>query len=91
MDVLRIMQEKAAKSQKMAENTIKWVMGPNGTVVTFPANVGLPSIFNSKPHRSVYLPSHSDAFLSSVNCGKFLTRISFYYLLFFLQVPVLLV
>nr|CAD1816894.1 unnamed protein product [Ananas comosus var. bracteatus] len=43
-------KEKAAKSQKMAENTIKWVMGPNGTVVTFPANVGLPSIFNSKPH-----------------------------------------
>ncbi|KAJ3703817.1 hypothetical protein LUZ61_007522 [Rhynchospora tenuis] len=41
-------KEKAAKSQISASNTIKWVMGPTGTVVTFPDEVGLPNILSSK-------------------------------------------
>ncbi|XP_010931744.1 uncharacterized protein [Elaeis guineensis] len=40
---------KAAKSQTLASSTIKWVMGPTGTVVIFPEDMGLPSMFSSKP------------------------------------------
>ncbi|XP_049348330.1 uncharacterized protein LOC125812905 isoform X3 [Solanum verrucosum] len=40
-------QEKAAK--ELVPNTIRTVMGPTGTVVTFPHDMGLPSIFDSKP------------------------------------------
>uniref|UniRef100_A0A0E0CHQ0 INO80 complex subunit B-like conserved region domain-containing protein n=1 Tax=Oryza meridionalis TaxID=40149 RepID=A0A0E0CHQ0_9ORYZ len=42
-------KERAARAQTIPENTIRWVMGPKGTVVSFPEEVGLPSIFNSKP------------------------------------------
>ncbi|CAK9145226.1 unnamed protein product [Ilex paraguariensis] len=42
-------QEKAANAQMLASNTIRWVMGPTGTVVTFPKEMGLPQIFNPKP------------------------------------------
>ncbi|KAI4301513.1 hypothetical protein L6164_034786 [Bauhinia variegata] len=42
-------QEKAANARMFASNTIRYVMGPSGTVVTFPEEMGLPSIFNSKP------------------------------------------
>ncbi|KAG6593245.1 uncharacterized protein LOC111460665 [Cucurbita moschata] len=42
-------QEKAANAQKLLSNTIRWVMGPSGTVVTFPNDMGLPSIFDSRP------------------------------------------
>ncbi|KAL5205897.1 hypothetical protein ABZP36_034106 [Zizania latifolia] len=42
-------KERAARAQNLAGNTIRWVMGPSGTVVSFPKEVGLPSIFNSKP------------------------------------------
>ncbi|XP_026662553.2 eukaryotic translation initiation factor 5B-like isoform X2 [Phoenix dactylifera] len=42
---------KAAKSQTLASSTIKWVMGPTGTVVIFPEDVGLPSMFSSKSCR----------------------------------------
>lgn len=42
-------QEKAATAHMLASNTIRWVMGPTGTVVTFPTDVGLPSIFDSEP------------------------------------------
>lgn len=34
---------------ELAANTVRWVMGPTGTTVTFPEAVGLPSIFSSKP------------------------------------------
>ncbi|XP_042492480.1 nucleolar protein dao-5-like [Macadamia integrifolia] len=43
-------QEKAANAMTLASNTVKWVIGPNGTVVTFPKDVGLPSIFDTKPY-----------------------------------------
>ncbi|XP_054800973.1 uncharacterized protein LOC129305083 [Prosopis cineraria] len=42
-------QEKAANARMLASNTIRYVMGPAGTTVTFPEEMGLPSIFNSKP------------------------------------------
>lgn len=42
-------QEKAAKEQMLAKSTVRVVMGPTGTVVTFPEDMGLPQIFDSKP------------------------------------------
>ncbi|PNY09590.1 INO80 complex subunit B [Trifolium pratense] len=42
-------QEKAANAEKHASNTIRYVMGPTGTVVTFPEEMGIPPIINSKP------------------------------------------
>ncbi|KAA8543022.1 hypothetical protein F0562_021483 [Nyssa sinensis] len=42
-------QEKAANELMLASSTIRWVMGPTGTVVTFPKDMGLPTIFDSKP------------------------------------------
>ncbi|XP_008808685.1 titin homolog isoform X2 [Phoenix dactylifera] len=42
------MAQKAAESLILASNTIRCVMGPSGTVVTFGDDVGLPSIFDSK-------------------------------------------
>lgn len=42
-------QEKAVKAEMLASNTIRLVMGPAGTTVTFPRDLGFPSIFNSKP------------------------------------------
>ncbi|KAG6749782.1 hypothetical protein POTOM_046851 [Populus tomentosa] len=42
-------QEKATTAEMHASSTIRWVMGPTGTVVTFPKEMGLPSIFDSKP------------------------------------------
>lgn len=35
----------------LASNTIRWVSGPTGTFVTFPEDMGFPSIFDSKPSR----------------------------------------
>lgn len=43
-------KEKAADSIARRSDTVKWVMGPSGTIVTFPEELGLPSIFNSTPH-----------------------------------------
>ncbi|PPD67152.1 hypothetical protein GOBAR_DD35969 [Gossypium barbadense] len=42
-------QEKATNSMILASDTVRWLMGPSGTVVTFPNEVGLPSIFDPKP------------------------------------------
>lgn len=42
-------QEKAANAMMLASNTIRWVSGPTGTVVTFPEDMGFPSIFDFKP------------------------------------------
>ncbi|KAL5700265.1 hypothetical protein ACHQM5_025735 [Ranunculus cassubicifolius] len=44
-----IAQEKAASAMTIPPNTIRWVLGPTGTVVTFPEETGLPSIFTSNP------------------------------------------
>ncbi|KAJ8771841.1 hypothetical protein K2173_027018 [Erythroxylum novogranatense] len=42
-------QEKAANAMILSSDHVRWVMGPSGTVVTFPNDMGLPSILNSKP------------------------------------------
>ncbi|KAL6636689.1 hypothetical protein ACP70R_024261 [Stipagrostis hirtigluma subsp. patula] len=42
-------KEKQARLEEYRKNCIQTVMGPQGTVVTFPESMGLPSIFNSKP------------------------------------------
>ncbi|GAB2282191.1 hypothetical protein Dimus_016743 [Dionaea muscipula] len=47
-------QEKAADALRRASNCIRLVMGPNGTTVTFPDEIGLPDIFNS--NRNGYPP-----------------------------------
>ncbi|XP_010546982.1 PREDICTED: uncharacterized protein LOC104818888 isoform X2 [Tarenaya hassleriana] len=38
-------RERAAKSNTVAANTIRWVTGPSGTTVTFSEDIGLPDIF----------------------------------------------
>ncbi|XP_058082224.1 uncharacterized protein LOC131230358 [Magnolia sinica] len=42
-------RERAANAMTLPSNTVRWIMGPTGTVVTFPKDLGLPSIFDSKP------------------------------------------
>lgn len=42
-------QGKAGNSMKLAPGTVRWVMGPTGTVVTFAEDLGLPGIFDSQP------------------------------------------
>ncbi|KAK4273289.1 hypothetical protein QN277_021718 [Acacia crassicarpa] len=42
-------QEKAANARLNASNTIRYVMGPAGTTLIFPEEMGLPSLFDSKP------------------------------------------
>ncbi|KDP23390.1 hypothetical protein JCGZ_23223 [Jatropha curcas] len=42
-------QEKAANALMLTSDHVRWVMGPSGTVVTFPNEMGLPSIFDPKP------------------------------------------
>ncbi|XP_059313301.1 uncharacterized protein LOC132064369 [Lycium ferocissimum] len=41
-------QERTATAAAVSSNAIRWVMGPSGTVVTFPDEMGLPSIFEPK-------------------------------------------
>ncbi|KAL9242111.1 hypothetical protein vseg_016144 [Gypsophila vaccaria] len=48
--VADLAQEKAADELMHASSTVRLVMGPNGTTVTFPNEMGLPSIFSSGPH-----------------------------------------
>ncbi|KAK1318548.1 hypothetical protein QJS10_CPB04g00991 [Acorus calamus] len=42
-------QEKSENGMMLASDTVRWVSGPSGTVVTFATDVGLPNIFDSKP------------------------------------------
>ncbi|XVF05941.1 hypothetical protein REPUB_Repub06bG0005300 [Reevesia pubescens] len=42
-------QEKATNSMILPSDSVRWLMGPSGTIVTFPNEVGLPSIFDPKP------------------------------------------
>ena len=45
------MQERAANALTISANTVRWVMGPTGTTVIFPNEMGLPSIFETKASR----------------------------------------
>ncbi|CAL5352201.1 unnamed protein product [Camellia sinensis] len=42
-------QERAANALMLPSSTIRYVTGPTGTIVTFSKDMGLPSIFYSKP------------------------------------------
>lgn len=42
-------KEKQARFEEYKRSCIQCVMGPEGTVITFPDTIGLPSIFSSKP------------------------------------------
>ncbi|CAN1281537.1 hypothetical protein LINPERPRIM_LOCUS17775 [Linum perenne] len=44
-----VAQEKAIKGNAIGANTVRWVIGPAGTTVTFSDDIGLPRIFNSTP------------------------------------------
>ncbi|EPS68904.1 hypothetical protein M569_05865, partial [Genlisea aurea] len=44
-------QEKMANALMLASNTVRTVMGPNGTTVTFPQEMGYPKIFEPHPPR----------------------------------------
>ncbi|KAF8043212.1 hypothetical protein BT93_A1531 [Corymbia citriodora subsp. variegata] len=41
-------EERAAKAMIIKSDTVRWVIGPARTVVTFPEEMGLPSIFDSR-------------------------------------------
>ncbi|KAG8369079.1 hypothetical protein BUALT_Bualt15G0112900 [Buddleja alternifolia] len=44
-------QERSVNSARVAPDVVRWVIGPSGTVVTFPDEIGLPTIFEPKPSR----------------------------------------
>ncbi|KAE8660572.1 receptor-like serine/threonine-protein kinase ALE2-like isoform X1 [Hibiscus syriacus] len=79
-------QEKAVNEEMLASNTIRLVMGPAGTTVKFPRDLGFPTIFDSKPWSAtrqfncscwLKLPASpaEDQALPSCACGKFCTFI----------------
>ncbi|KAK9685008.1 hypothetical protein RND81_10G249400 [Saponaria officinalis] len=47
--VADLAQEKAADEILRASNNVRLIMGPNGTTVTFPNEMGLPTLFASGP------------------------------------------
>nr|GMD83879.1 ABC transporter F family member 4-like [Ipomoea batatas] len=62
------MQERNARAAAHPSNAIRWVLGPSGTVVTFPNEIGLPSIFEPKscsyppPREKCAAPSCTNAY-----------------------------
>lgn len=44
-------QERIGKAAALGPNTVRWIMGPHGTVVTFSEDMGLPKILDSMPCR----------------------------------------
>jgi hypothetical protein len=56
------MQERAASNLSLASNTVRWIIGPTGTIVTFSEDIGLPSIFDPVPCRYKF-PSINIIFL----------------------------
>ncbi|KAJ7980384.1 putative HIT zinc finger,PAPA-1-like conserved region [Quillaja saponaria] len=42
-------QEKSTNSLTLGSKTVRWIMGPTGTIVTFSEDIGLPSIFKTVP------------------------------------------
>lgn len=62
------MQEKAANAMTLKSDSVRWVMGPAGTVVTFPSDMGLPSIFEPKPCRCKIYFSAKIYFIVYIHC-----------------------
>nr|GEW01018.1 calponin homology domain-containing protein [Tanacetum cinerariifolium] len=42
-------QERNLNAATLASNTVRWVIRPTGTVVTFSDDIGLPNILESRP------------------------------------------
>ncbi|ESQ49369.1 hypothetical protein EUTSA_v10020778mg [Eutrema salsugineum] len=59
-------QERAARSTTLASNTVRLVMGPSGTTLTFSEDIGLPDIF--KPITYSYPPPREKCV--GPNCEK---------------------
>jgi len=49
-----ILQEKKAAELAPSTNSIRWNLGPSGSIVSFSEDVGLPSFFSSGPCRLVH-------------------------------------
>lgn len=47
----QLAQDKIDKAATLGPNTIRWIMGPHGTIVTFSDDIGLPKIFDSQSNR----------------------------------------
>uniref|UniRef100_A0A7N0U2J2 INO80 complex subunit B-like conserved region domain-containing protein n=1 Tax=Kalanchoe fedtschenkoi TaxID=63787 RepID=A0A7N0U2J2_KALFE len=45
---VELAQEKAANSMKLAPHVVRWTSGLNGIFVTFPEEMGLPSVFKQE-------------------------------------------
>ncbi|XP_061349169.1 uncharacterized protein LOC133294504 [Gastrolobium bilobum] len=63
-------KEKSSKSFNLGSNTVRWTMGPKGTVVTFSEDIGLPSIFQTMPN-SYPLPREKCAGQNCTNVYKY--------------------
>ncbi|CAM6005830.1 unnamed protein product, partial [Sphagnum balticum] len=67
-DRLQKRRQEIEQEKKMAElvpatNTIRWSLGPSGTVVSFAEDVGLPNLFNTGPCR--YPPAREKCYAPS--------------------------
>ncbi|CAA0822335.1 Unknown protein [Striga hermonthica] len=62
--------QRIANASAVARNVVRWVMGPSGTVVTFPDEIGLPSIFEPK-HYSYPPPREKCAGPTCTNVYKY--------------------
>jgi hypothetical protein len=51
LDFFLVLQEKKMAELVAANNSIRWSLGPSGTVVSFAEDVGLPNFFNTGPCR----------------------------------------
>lgn len=49
------MQERAANAMKLASDVVRWTSNLNGTLVTFPEEMGLPSVLKQEKIRYVSL------------------------------------
>ncbi|KAM3357792.1 hypothetical protein P3S68_020723 [Capsicum galapagoense] len=77
-------KERPATTTALSSNSIRWVIGPSGTVVIFPNEMGLPSIFEPKAC-SYPPPREKCASPSCMNTYKYRLQIQ----ATFLQSPVL--
>jgi len=87
-----LVQEKQARLEEYRKNCVQTVMGPTGTVITFPESMGLPSIFNSKPVRLYTMLLILNTYLSAFNhfnCSicRLITfcRLSVTYMIYFIS------
>lgn len=61
------MQGRNCSAVTLAPNTVRWVNGPNGTIVTFSGDIGLPDIFSPVPCRYSICFLLTTLFFSSFN------------------------